>query len=208
MLLESVLHEKYIEYLKHEQIPFEHEARILNGVIDFKVEHEGKFVGVEVKADKSNLFSALGQLMNARTTFSDVYLLSTEEFYHTVYDIFLEFGLQNQFGFIVLKGEEFVTVSKPKTKRYYFNERYYKPPKRKKTKTLVMGEEIVRFLERHKNELFFCSDVAKEMKISMPHAQSRIAHWRRFGLVKEAGHIGFPKPFKVLKIPKEEYVYL
>jgi hypothetical protein len=208
MLLENILHEKYIKYLKLKNIPFEHESRILNGVIDFKINLEEKIIGIEVKADRSNLFSALGQLINAKRTFSDVYLLSTEEFYNTIYDIFLELGLQDQFGFIIVKDGDFVTLSKPKTKQYYFNERFYKPPKTKKTKALVLDKEITDFLEKYKDKPFFCSDVAKEMNISMTNAQARIARLRRFGLVEEVKHIGIPKPFKVLKIPKEEYIYI
>lgn len=206
MLLESVLHEKYGEYLKQKNIFFEHEARILNGIIDFKLNFEEKVIGIEIKADRSNLFSALGQLINAKRTFSDVYLLSTEEFYNTIYDIFLELGLQDQFGFIIFKEGEFVTLSKPRSKQYYFNERFYKPPKTKKTKTLILDKEITDFLERYKNKPFLCSDAAKEMNVSMANAQARIARMRRFGLVEEVRHTGVPKPFKVLKIPKEEYV--
>jgi hypothetical protein len=208
MLLECVLHEKYIEYLKSKRNPFEHEVRILNGVIDFKVEIGKKIIGVEVKADRSNVFSALGQLMNARRTFSDVYLLSTEEFHNMIYSVLFGLGLYDRFGFIILKDGDFITLSEPKARGYYFNEKYCLPLKKKKAKTLITGKPTIDFLERHKNEPFFCFEVAKEMKISMPHAQQRVARWRRFGLVEEIRHAGLPKPFRVVKIPKEEYVYL
>jgi hypothetical protein len=208
MLLESVLHEKYMEYLKSRQISFEHEVGIYNGVIDFLVSFEGKTVGVEVKADRSNLFSALGQLMNAKRTFSDVYLLSTEEFYSEIFDILSELGLHDQFGFIIFKNKEFQTISKPKTKSYYYNEKYYKPPKTKKTKTLVLDNAVINFLERHKETPFFCSDIVREMNISMFLAQSWISRFKRFGLIEAIPHTGLPKPFRVIKIPKEEYVYL
>jgi hypothetical protein len=203
MLLESTLCDKYVEYLKSKQIQFEYEPRIYNGSIDFKVELEGKIVGIELKADRSNIFSAIGQLMNAKRTFSDVYLLSTENFYHKIREIMSELGIQDQFGFIVFKEGEFITLSEPKVKGHYFNEKYYKPCKEKKTKTLVLDKDILYFLERHKDSPFFCYDLATEMKISMPHAQSKINKWKRFGLVEEISHIGLPKPFKIVRIPKE-----
>lgn len=208
MLLEYVLHEKYIEYLKHNNMPFEHEAQILNGIIDFKVDIGEKSIGVEVKADRSNLFSALGQLMNIKRTFSDVYLLSTEDFYQTIYTILVEFGIQDKFGFIVLKNGKFITMSKPKTKEYYFNEKFYHPPLKTKTRTLVLDEQTIKFLEKHKCYPFICSDVAKELNIRMGLAQNRISSWKRFGLIENEPHLGLPKPFKVIKIPKEEHVYV
>jgi hypothetical protein len=208
MLFESFLHEKYAEFLKQNNIPFELDVRILNGVVDFKVDFGGKFVGVQAKADRSNLFSALGQLMNARRTFSDIYLLSTEEFYNSIYEVFVEFGIQDNFGFIILKEGKFLTLSQPKTKEYYFNEKFYKPSLEKKTKVLALDEPSMSFLKQHKDKPFFSSDISKELKISMALAQSRINSWRRFGLIENDPHVGIPKPFRVIKIPQGEHIYL
>ncbi len=208
MLYEDYLHQQYIQYLKTKKIKFEHEARTLNGVIDFKLELNEKTVGVEVKADRSNVFSAIGQLLNFRRTFSNVYLLSTEKFYQIIREILNESGLQDTFGFILFKDNTFITLSEPKIKDYYFHEKHYKPPKPSKTKTLVLDKGIVDFLEKHKNKPFICSDMAKELKINMPLAQSRTINWRRFGLIAEIPQDGHPKQFKVLKTPKGEHVYL
>jgi len=208
MLLENILQEKYIEYLKTKQIIFELEVGILKDIIDFKIEVDKKFIGVKVKADRSKVFSTIGQLLNAKRTFSDVYLLSTEGFYNEIYELLKEFGIQDNFGFIMFKNGNFITLSKPKVKDYYFNEKYYKPSKRKKTTTLKLDKDSINFLNKYKDEPFFCFTVAKEMKISMFLAQSKITGWKRFGLVENTPHIGLPKPFRVSKIPQGECISL
>lgn len=209
MLLESVLHEKYIEYLKREKIQFEHEARIANGVIDFKVDFDNKTAGVEVKADRAKLFSTVGQMMSAKRTFSDVYLLSTEEFYNAISEILVEFGLQNSFGFIIFKNNSFVTLSKPRVKEYYFNSEYYKPRELKsKPKTLNTGPETITFLKKHLNEPFMCIDIVREFKMGMEGAYKVVSRWKRFGLIELLPNSGLPKFYRVLRIPNEEYEQL
>lgn len=135
-------------------------------------------------------------------------MLSTEEFYTEINEVLMELGIQDQFGFIIFKKGEFITVSKPKTKNYYFNEKNYRPPRKKKTKTLAVDQNIISFLERYKDKAFLCCDVSNELKINMALAQKRISGWKKFGLIEEINHIGLPKPFRVLEVPKEEYVYL
>ena len=212
MLLETALHEKFIEYLNENKIPFEHEVGIRNAVIDFKARFNDRIVGIEVKSDRGNLFTTIGQLFNAQRTFSDVYLLSSENFYKNVYHFLSDLGFAEQFGFIILKNGKFEILSRPRTKEYFFREKFYKPPKeaKLKTKNMLLDQEIINFLERHKNSPFIVADVANEMKISMPFAQKRVAHWKKFGLILPINDIGFPKPFRVVRVPsiEEEFIPL
>jgi len=208
MLSETHIHHKYIQFLNSQKTKFEHGAKILNGTINFKVEFGGRVVGVEIKSNRSNPITTIGQLLNAKRTFSHVYLLSPKKFYEEIFKILQEVGLHEMFGYILFANNTFTTLSDPKIKNYYFHQEYYKPTESKQTKILVMDENITRFLKKHQNKHFMCSDIAKDMSITMPHAQTKIYHWKRFGLIEEVPERGYPKAFRVLKIPKEEYVYL
>jgi hypothetical protein len=188
-------------FLKTNNIPFEREYFCSSGLIDFKIEKNGKVYGVEVKSLQGSLSTTIGQLTLAQKTFSHLYLVAPEEFIHQIKSILPENNLLNNLGLIVFNEGVFTVLREPSPKSYYFNPVKGERSKisEKKNKNMVVNDLDLGILSTFQNRVFDYPSIVKEIKISRTNAHQRLDRLMKMGLVEELSSFN-PKQYRVKKI--------
>jgi len=183
-------------FLQRNNIPFRREVYIKKAIIDYKVEFDRPAL-VEAKGDRSNIFGAIGQLVNAKRTCSDVFLLAPSDFIKKILEIEKETGALPNIGIIEIQNNEINIIRKPQGE-YYYNEDKQKIRKpRAKQNGMYVSEMDLSILNDFDNFLIF--DIIKKYNVSYDYAQHIVSRLRRAKLVEVANDGANPRFFKVIR---------
>ena len=195
---EKTLQDIFERYLISHNIPYEREFRSQTHPIDFRIKINDKICGVEVKSSNGEVFNAIGQLIFAKRTFSNVYLLAPEEFLKKI-----QTEIENMsVGVIMFKDGAFTFLREPVAPTYYFNQpqKQEKPMfQRSKSKNLLIVDRDYSILLNFENKIFSCLDVINLFKSSRMEAYIRIQRLLKVGLIEEVSSLN-PKTYRVKKI--------
>ena len=193
---------KYIfeNFLTEKKIPFERDFGIKDGTIDYKTLLNDKISLIEAKSDRSNVFRTIGQIINAKRTCSDVYLVAPAVFIKKIKKTCEESGHPFNFGLIEIDKGNVNIIKQPEGKYYFRN----KETKRRKTrpKGILVNEHDLAVLNDFEKQFFFISDISNKYKVSVSVAQHRVNRLRKACLIEETSDGGYPKAFKVIKKAK------
>lgn len=124
MMLESEAKKILLNYLDQNKLEFEKEVRLGDCIIDFVINREGKFFGVEVKGSSSAQSSALGQILNYFGFLSHIYLAAPEDFVQKFQKEFESNAevksIVEKIGIFIISDQGVSELRKPQNETYYF----------------------------------------------------------------------------------------
>jgi len=184
---------------------FHREFPINGGRIDFVIDEEEKVCGVEIKGARANIYSTIGQLINALRTFSHLYLLAPIPLIEKIDQVLHGTGFQETIGYMTMEKNGFVYIKKASSPSYYFNSKI-KIEKTPQPKIMIVSDADMQILETFKQEPLTIASVSKLLNISMTHAHKRVSRLKKAKLIEEINTGGYPKAFKVVKTSKPEEI--
>lgn len=198
---EKTLQLLFENYLIKKRINYKKEFLCYSGLIDFKIEIDGRACGVEVKSSMSSLHTTIGQLVLAQKTFSHIYLLAPEDFLQEVEDIVLETGVLTNIGLIAFKEGDFAFIKEPSPKSYHFNQIEKKKSANlpRKPKTMSVGDLDLGIVSTFEKRIFDYNLLVSEIKISRSNANQRLKRLIKMGLIEEISSDN-PKKYRVKKV--------
>lgn len=201
---ESIVKKLFDKHCSDFRIEAQKEVLVENGRVDYEVLFDGKRFAVEAKGTRSDEYSAIGQLLNAKRTYSHVYLLAPISFLKKIWVIFLETNTLKTTGLMTVTSKGLHILKKPDPETYY-----YKPPvktsktQKKSPKKWMFVNEIDIALESHfKNQVFTISDIAKKLNTSMSNAYHRIGRLKAAGMVEKMPYGNNPSVYRFVKSRK------
>ncbi|HKZ45153.1 MAG TPA: helix-turn-helix domain-containing protein [archaeon] len=198
---ESTIKKLFEKNAADSKIKIAKDVPIENDRIDYEILSSGKQFAVEVKGTRSDENSTIGQLLNAKRTYSHVYLLAPISFLRKVERILQETNALTNIGIMTIDSKGLSILKKPNPEVYY-----YKPPvktsKKSTKKHLFVNEAETNLESILKNKIFTVSDIAKTLNTSMANAYHRLARLKGAGMVEEVPHGGNPKKYRVVQSRK------
>jgi len=169
-----------------------------DGTVDYEIVFSEKRFGVEAKGTRSDVYSTIGQLLNAKRTYSHVYLLAPAGFIKKIWGILQETKTLTSVGLMAVGTDGVHIIKKPDSEIYY-----YKPPTKpptKPTKKHILVNETDISIETHfKSQPFTVSDIAKHLNKPMADAYHRIARLKSAGMIEEVSRNTNPKTYRFVK---------
>jgi len=189
------------------KIPIEREVPVENSRIDYEILSDGKHFAVEAKGTRSGECSTIGQLVNAKKTYSHIYLLAPMCFLEKLWKTLQKTNTLTNIGLMTVTSRGLHILKKPDPEVYY-----YKPPKspKKSTRKWMFVNEYDVLIESHfKDQLFTVADVSKKLNITMGNAYHRIVRLKAAGMIEDTLTGFHPKSFRFVKSRKiDEMVQL
>jgi len=195
------------KWLVDNKIKFDSDVPIIDAVIDYVITLDGKRCAVEAKGIRSDFFNCLGQLINAKRTFSHVYLVAPLVFYKKISEAFDQTE-HNDFGYILTGASGIVVIKKANPPTYYVKNsdiKLRKKPRKKREiegKWHVITDSDAKILETFKDKHFNIFDVATALGISMTYAYAKVNRLRRMNLIKTVDRNN-PRTYQILHVKKE-----
>jgi len=177
------------------------EALVENGRVDYEIIFGKKRFAVEARGARSSEYSTIGRLVNAKRTYSHVYLLAPVNFLKKIWNTLQETSTLTDIGLMSVNNKGLHILKKPNPQNYY-----YKSPAKttnKSTKKHMFVNNADAAVELHfKNHIFTVSGVAKMLKTSMRDSYHRIKRLKAIGMIEEVPYGGHPKTYKFVKSRK------
>jgi len=197
---EIIVKKTFEKHCSDFKIPVEREVPVENGRIDYEILSDGKHFAVEAKGTRSDEYSAIGKLVNAKKTYSHIYLLAPMRFLEKLWKTLQETNTLTNIGLMAVTSRGLHILKKPDPEVYY-----YKPPKspKKSTKKWMFVSECDVLIESHfKDQLFTVADVSKKLNIPMGNAYHRIVRLKTAGMIEDVLNGFHPKTFRFVKSRK------
>lgn len=199
--MELLIQDFFEKHLKKTNIQYKREHKIGNSKIDFIANFDGKTVGVEVKSSYSNVYAAVGQLINFSRYFSHLVLVAPKEFLSKFNELIEETNTLKQIGVIVFENGNFVEIKKPTSTYYFFKEieriREEKKPYKNEFNRNRFTESEERFFKKFKDRPFTTHNVVENLNKNFGAAYRFILTLRKLGLVEEINIGSHPKSFRI-----------
>jgi len=183
-------------FLERNKIPFRREVHIKKAIIDYKVEFDRTSL-VEAKGDRSDIFSAIGQLVNAKRTCSDVFLLAPSDFIKKLLDIDKETGVLSNIGLIEIQNNNINIIRRPLGEYYYKEDDQKIRKPRIKQNGMYVNETDLNILNNFDNFLIF--DIIKKFNVSYSYAQYIVNRLKKAKLIEIANDGMYPLFFRVIR---------
>jgi len=194
---EHTVKKNFETLLEQSAIRFQKEVQIKQAIIDYVVELDNKLVLVEAKGDRSNIFGAIGQLVNAKRTCSHVFLLAPSNLIKKMLEIDKETRILSDFGFIEILDNKINILKKPIGKYYYKEDSQKIRKPHNKKNGMYVNEMDLNILSTFDN--FLTSDIVKKYGSSYHYAQYIINRLKRAKLIEIANDGALPKFYKVIR---------
>lgn len=181
------------------KIKYQKEVPIKDGFIDYKVQINGKQVGVEVKINKSKLFSAIGQLVNAKRTFSHLILLAPIAFIKRFKKTIQAIDELNSIGFATIKDGQLKIIKQPTSTKYYFEgiRRIKSKKKSSKPTYTYVTEKDIEVLSKFKNDRIMAFELAERLNTTISNAYAKLRRLKRMNMIKVIAD-SYPKTYKII----------
>lgn len=200
--MNEVIVKKFFEkYAIDSKIKIAKEVPVENGRIDYEILSDDKRFAVEAKGTRSDEHSTIGQLLNAKRTYSHVYLLAPISFLKKIWKILQETNTLTNIGIMTLGGKGLHILKKPDPETYYYNSPV-KTSKKSTKKYMFINEAEINLESNLRNKIFTVSDIAKTLKLSMANAYHRLARLKASGMIEEVPYGGNPKRYRFIKSRK------
>jgi len=168
------------------------------GTTDYEILAGEKRFGVEAKGTRSDVYSTIGRLLNAKRTHSHIYLLAPAGFIKKTWAVLQETKTLTSIGLMAVGTDGVHIIKKPDPETYY-HRTPANPPKRAQKKHIVLNETDILAETHFKNQLFTISDMAKKLNTPMATAYHRIARLKAAGLIEEVSRSTNPKTYRFVK---------
>ncbi|MDI6798446.1 MAG: winged helix-turn-helix domain-containing protein [Candidatus Aenigmarchaeota archaeon] len=195
---EFIVKKIFEKHAKDFKINFAKEVPVENGKIDYEIFSSGKRFAVEAKGTRSDEYSTIGQLLNAKRTYSHVYLLAPVGFLKKVWKILKATNTITDIGLMTVSSKKLYILKKPDPKSYYYNPPV-ETPKKSTKKRMFINEAEINLESILRSKIFTVSDIAKTLNISMAKAYHRLARLKAVGMVEEVLYGGNPKRYRFIK---------
>ena len=184
--------ESFIRYLKDNRIKFLREVNLGGVKIDFLVHEKKRWVGVEVKGDRSDPINTLGQLVNYYQYLSHLYLCASPDFIRKIMELMISnpeiSHLTGKIGLISVKDGKIRIAKVPSNSRYYLSIKRKKLRKREGQrfpKYGILDEVDKKILElARKNKPLLLGEIQKQTGLSYGAVRKRIKNLAHFGYIK------------------------
>lgn len=201
------MNEEYVKKLfeKHAtnfRIVFEKEVPVENGKMDYEILSDNKRFAVEAKGTRSDEHSTIGQLLNAKKTYSHIYLLAPINFLKKVWNILQATNTLTRIGLMTVSTNGLHVLKKPDPESYYYNLPTKISRKKLEKKHMFIKEIDIDIESCFKDQIFTISDIARRLNITMRNAYHRIARLKAAGMIEEVSSGNNPKTFKFIKSRK------
>jgi len=173
--------------------------------IDYEIVSGGKRFAVEAKGTRSDEYSTIGQLLNIKKTYSNIYLLAPLNFIKKVWKTLQETNNLTGIGIMTIGEKGVHVLKKPSPETYYYNQPV-KLPKKSMGKQMFINEKDIVVETKINNKNFIVSDVAKILSIPMTDAYHRVARLKSAGMIEEVSFGGHPKTYRFVKSRKKDEV--
>lgn len=168
------------EYFKKNNIGFLTEVNFGNCRIDFLIKNNNKWVGIEVKGDRSDEISTLGQLINYYKNISHLMLCAPAGFIEKIRKMITKnpelIHINKKLGSISIN-DGVVTIVEPKNSKYYFSVKPQRldstnqPKFPKYDRPDEMDLSIIELIRRH--NVITLGEIAKLTKLSYENARKK-----------------------------------
>ncbi len=186
-------------HLIKQKIEFKTGVCVDGKILDFLIRVGGKWCGVIVKGENSNIFTTFGQLVSQNRAISHLYLCAPEKFIERFKEeysgsqTFKE--LEKSLGFIPIDDQVIKSIEQPSTKEYYF--KIYESTLKnnsvtKQKKNNIELDEIDKNILKHLKERGITTvwDIIKDQKFDLKYKNpyetinKRIKNLTNFGYIK------------------------
>jgi hypothetical protein len=182
------------------KIPIEKEVPVENGRIDYEILSENRHFAIEAKGSRSDEYSTIGQLINAKRTYSHIYLLAPINFLKKVWKILQETNTLTDIGLMTVTSKGLHILKKPDPGSYFYNSPLKSPKSEKSKKRYMFINENDVLIESHfKDQTFTIADIANKLGITMGKAYHRIIRLKAAGMVEEVPNGFYPKAYRFVK---------
>lgn len=180
-----------IEYLKKNNTNFLTEVNFGNCRIDFLIKNNNNWFGVEVKGDRSDEISTLGQLINYYKNISHLMLCAPASFIEKIRKLITKnpelSQLNKKLGYMSIN-DGGVTIIEPQNSKYYFlvnqhklgSSNHQKFPKHDRPDAVDLS--IIELIRTHK--IITLGEIGKLTKLSYENTRKKIKNLEHFGYVK------------------------
>lgn len=199
------MNKEYVKKLfeKHatkNRIVFEKNVPIGNEIINYEILSDNKHFAVEANGSRAGEYSTIGKLVNAKKTYSHIYLLGPNNFLKKIWNTLLATNILTTIGLMTVSTNELHVLKKPNPVSYYYN-----PPKisrKKLEKHMFINENDSDIESSFTDQIFTVSDISRRLKVNMRTAYHRIGRLKAAGMIKEVSSGSNPKTFRFIKSRK------
>lgn len=178
-------------------VVFKKEFPLQYGFIDYCIDWGGKKCGVEVKTNKSKVFWSVGQIVNAKNTFSHIFLLAPMSFLKKFEKIAKTILDTLNIGLMTFEAGNTKVVKEPLPPEYYFEAQDCLKKPKKKPNCTFMTENDMEVLSMFENNIIQPFVLAKKMKMPVGNVYAKLSRLRRMGIIERIGE-GNPITFKII----------